>query len=164
MSSDRLYLTIKTSITQMSNVLQILHNPSPKLRIISDEVQLRELKLAKTLIKDMIFTLKKVDGMGLAAPQVGISKRIIVVKNGKKYVEMINPWLVPLGDTSSNMISFDEGCLSLPGIHCNIARWNYISVSYFNSKWDECDLELSGLPSVCVQHEIDHLNGVLMID
>jgi len=145
-------------------ILQIEKHPSKFLTTISDEVQLRDLKLAKTLIKDMIATLKNADGMGLAAPQIAVNKRIIIVKTGNKYVEMINPEYVPVGDDCGNTISSQEGCLSLPNVHCTVARWNHIRVNYLNSKWDERFLELSGIQSICVQHEIDHLNGVLMID
>jgi len=114
------------------------------------------------LIDAMIEKMYASDGIGLAAPQVGISKRLIVVDLGEDKAEaMINPrieWI------SEEIWETEEGCLSLPGVIAPVVRPLRIKVVYFNKKGEEVELECSEMLARCIQHEIDHLNGVLFID
>ena len=121
------------------------------------------------LIEDMFETMHNADGIGLAAPQIGISKRIFVVdgtsldneemKNFKKV--FINPKLV---NESGKSWGFDEGCLSIPGIREEVKRKSDIEVSYFDENWNERKEYFSGMQARVIQHEYDHIEGKLFID
>lgn len=122
------------------------------------EITKREL----TLIKDMAETMYEADGVGLAAPQVGILKRIFVIdlRDEEGLMVFINPEIL---ETSGTQID-DEGCLSIPGKSCEIERPNYVKVRAFNEKGEGFILEAEGLLARAVLHENDHLNGVLYVD
>lgn len=118
------------------------------------------------LIDDMIETMYAAPGIGLAAPQVGVSKRIIVIDVGVKEGEknsllvLINPEII----SSYGEIESEEGCLSLPGYITTVKRAESVIVSGLDREGKEIKVEGEGLLSRALQHEIDHLNGMLLID
>ena len=113
-----------------------------------------------TLIKDMFETMYEADGVGLAAPQVGILKRLFVVDIGDGPLVFINPEII---ETSGTQID-DEGCLSLPGRMEEVMRPNYVKARAINEKGEEFEIEAEGLLARAILHEYDHLNGTLFID
>lgn len=113
-----------------------------------------------TLINDMIETMYKADGVGLAAPQVGILKKIVVIDVGEGPIVLINPEIIKY---EGSQIDF-EGCLSVPGKQGKVDRPNKVTVKALNEKGEGFELEGEGLLARAFCHEIDHLNGVLFID
>jgi len=112
------------------------------------------------LIEGMSQIMYMYKGIGLAAPQVGIQKRIIIADIGEGLITFINPEIVDQNNYENN----EEGCLSLPEIQVNISRSLNISVQGIDSDGNDMKVECSGLLARVIQHEIDHLNGVLIID
>lgn len=114
------------------------------------------------LIKSMKETLQRNHGLGLAAPQVGVSKRIFIAldKDRDKIITAINPEILKSEDSEIDM----EGCLSFPEIYFSIQRAKKIVLKGYNEKGKEFIVEAEGLLARCFQHEIDHLNGKLIID
>ncbi|WP_315077157.1 peptide deformylase [uncultured Clostridium sp.] len=113
-----------------------------------------------TLIKDMLETMYDADGVGLAAPQVGILKRLFIVDIGDGPLVFINPEIL---DTNGNQVD-EEGCLSLPGKTEPVMRPNYVKARGLNEKWEEFEIEAEELLARAILHEYDHLNGTLFID
>ncbi len=116
-------------------------------------------KKLKILVKDMKDTLKKADGLGLAAPQIGILRRLVIVldDDGKTMLALINPEII---DTKGEQEA-TEGCLSVPGVFGKTHRPAEVTVRAFNEKGEEIILTRKGITAVCFCHEIDHLNGIL---
>lgn len=114
----------------------------------------------KELIEDMIDTMYEADGVGLAAPQIGVLKRIFVIDVGEGPVVCINPEIL---ETSGSQTD-DEGCLSLPGFYAPVKRPNYVKVKFQNENMQECIMEGEELFARAVLHENDHLNGILFKD
>ena len=108
-----------------------------------------------TLINDMLETLYEANGGGLAAPQVGILKRIVVIDVGEGPIVMINPTIL---ETSGSQTG-DEGCLSLPGKAGQVTRPNYVKARYFDEEMQEYEIEGEELLARCICHELDHLDG-----
>ena len=144
--------------------MQILTHPHHVLRQVSRNVPFVNSEILTT-IHEMFDTMYNAEGCGLAAPQVGILKRIFVMDVGKDYknglLAMINPEIIW---SSKEMISFTEGCLSVPEKISDVRRHEAIKVRYMNESGATKETKAEGLMSVCIQHEIDHLNGVLFID
>lgn len=120
----------------------------------------------KKLMKDMKETMLAADGLGLAAPQVGVSMRMFVLildyKGAEeRVIEMVNPMILEHSDEVSMA---EEGCLSLPGLYAKVERWNRVKVEFYDVAGVRQVLELYGLDAREVQHENDHLNGVLFVD
>jgi len=113
-----------------------------------------------TLIDDMAETMYAANGVGLAAPQVGVLKRIVVIDVGEGPVELINPVFI---EKNGSQIG-DEGCLSLPGESALVDRPSYAKVKALNKKGEEIIVEGNDLMARALCHEIDHLDGVLYID
>lgn len=113
-----------------------------------------------TLIEDMKETMYNADGVGLAAPQVGILKRLFVVDIGEGPLVFINPEIL---ETSGSQTD-EEGCLSLPGESREVMRPNYVRARALNEKWEEFEIEAEELLARAILHEYDHLNGTLFID
>ncbi len=148
-------------------MLKILTAPHPLLRQkaqpvehITDDIRL--------ILDKMIDLMYQTDGIGLAANQVGILKRMVVIDIGADCpykdlypLKMINPSLEAISD---NTIIYEEGCLSVPGEREKVKRSEMVSVSYTTPEGELKKIEVSGLLAVCIQHEIDHLNGVLFVD
>ena len=114
----------------------------------------------RTLLDDMAETMYYAEGCGLAAPQVGISKRIIVVDTGEGLWELVNPVLV----SGKGKQVKEEGCLSLPGYYAPVQRYKSVKVRGLNRFGDEIVIDAKDLAAVALQHEIDHLEGILFTD
>jgi len=113
------------------------------------------------LIKDMAETMYADSGVGLAAPQVGVSKRIIVIDGEEDgLIVLINPMLVK----SEGELVEEEGCLSIPGIYSQVKRSSQVTVKALNENGDPIEMTKEGLAARALQHEIDHLDGILFID
>lgn len=112
------------------------------------------------LLDDMVDTLYENNGLGLAAPQVGILKRIIVIDLGEELIELINPEILE----SKGECEDEEGCLSVPGIWGKVIRPQYVKIKGLNRNGEETIYEAEDLLSRAFCHEIDHLNGELFID
>ncbi|KKW37882.1 peptide deformylase [Candidatus Peribacteria bacterium RIFOXYC2_FULL_55_14] len=113
------------------------------------------------LIKDMQQTLQDAEGVGLAAPQVGKSLRLCIVMINGKHTPLINPEITW---RSKEMDTMEEGCLSLPGVWLPIARPASVTFTYLDEKGKQQERKVQGFESHVVQHEIDHLDGVLIVD
>lgn len=144
-------------------ILKILKEPNDTLRQIAKPVSLDELALPETqaLMDNMIQTMHTVNGVGIAAPQVGVSKRIIVALIDEKPRVFINPEIVSM---SFRKIDSEEGCLSVPGIFGIVKRARGVKVAALDRDGKRETVKTNGLSAVILQHEIDHLNGTLFID
>lgn len=109
----------------------------------------------RTLIDDMLETMYEHDGVGLAAPQVGVLKRIVVIDVGEGPVVMINPEII---ETSGEQTGA-EGCLSLPGKYGTVTRPNYVKAKFYDENMDEYEIEGEELLARAICHELDHLDG-----
>jgi peptide deformylase len=146
-------------------VLPILIAPHPTLKRRAEPVAEVDDEI-RQLAADMLETMYDAPGVGLAAPQVGVSKRVVVIdvtdEDEEPYpYKMINPELLW---TSEQPDTREEGCLSLPDIYAEVTRPAACKVAYLDEQGARRELEAEGLLAVCVQHEIDHLNGVLFVD
>ena len=146
-------------------IRSILTAPDPRLKAVSEPVAKVDAE-TRTLIDDMIETMYSADGIGLAAIQVGVPKRVLVMdldqkdgnKNPKAY---INPKILWASD---EMAVFEEGCLSVPEIWDEVERPAKIRAEYLDRDGKRQELEADGLLATCLQHEMDHLNGILFVD
>jgi peptide deformylase len=143
-------------------MLPILTNPNPILRQVAEPVETTEILSSEfqKLIDDMIETMIK-DGVGLAAPQVGVSRRLIIVKMKHGPEAFINPKIF---SASIRQTKGEEGCLSIPGVWGIVKRHVKVKVKAINRRGEKVLIKASGLEAVIFQHEIDHLNGILFID
>ena len=147
------------------NKLEIIIAPDPRLLKVSKPVSKIDLEI-KMLLDNMLDVMYKSNGIGLAAPQVGILKRLIVMdcsnKNDKnKPLKFINPVILELSEVISE---FEEGCLSLPTQFARVERPEMVVVKYEDEKGNSKKKKFYGIESTCLQHEIDHLNGKLFVD
>ena len=147
------------------SVKEIITVPDETLKKISDPVEKIGIN-EKKLIDDFFETMYVSNGIGLAAVQIGILKRILVVdvstKDEKNQpIVLINPVIKNLSDDTS---VYEEGCLSIPETFIEIERPKICEVEYIDEKGSKKNLECDGLLSTCIQHEIDHLDGKLIID
>jgi peptide deformylase len=146
-------------------LLPIITAPDPRLKIKALPVAAVDNKIRR-LMDDMLETMRQAIGVGLAAPQVGVAKRIIVLdvaREGEKPqpIMLANPeilWRSPELTTGS------EGCLSLPEHYAEVTRPEKIRLRYLDYQNEIREIEASGLLATCIQHEIDHLDGVLFVD
>lgn len=156
----------------MSN-LKILTDPNPTLREISTRVELVDAE-TKRQIADLLELLRTLPGYGLAAPQVGMLKRIVIIENPAVQDEdgkttnkplpltiLINPEMTKF---SSEKCSFEEGCFSVPLYRGDVIRPKKVRVTATNEKGEKIQINASGLLSRVLQHEIDHLDGILFTD
>ena len=131
----------------------------------------------KVLCKNMLFTMYQAPGIGLAAPQIGLSKRIFVIDvdysreeteedSGEYTLSDFNPrvFINPKIVSKEGEIVYQEGCLSLPGIFENVKRFENIKVEYQNTDGENLSIDADELLSICIQHENDHLDGIVFID
>ena len=141
----------------------VVKNPNDILRKTSEPIKDADLTLDETqaLIDDMIETMKKEDGVGLAAPQIGKHVRIIIAETGEGPEAFVNPKII---STSDRMMDSEEGCLSVPGVYGIVKRHKTVKVKAKDRHGQPVRLKASGLLSVIFQHEIDHLDGILFID
>ncbi|MTI10624.1 peptide deformylase [Curvivirga aplysinae] len=146
-------------------ILDILVAPHPVLKKVAapiDEVN----DEIRQLMDDMMETMYDAPGIGLAAPQVGVSKRVLVMdigdeETGPQPIKMANP---EIAWASDDMSSYNEGCLSFPEQYANVDRPSQVKIKYLDENNVAQELDADGLLATCVQHEIDHLDGVVFVD
>ena len=144
----------------------IIAAPDPRLKVQCTPVETVDAGIRK-LMDDMLETMYDAPGIGLAAPQVGVTRRVIVVDvstdddAGPGPLRMANPKLVEI---SEDKASYDEGCLSLPNQYGQVERPSHIKVRYLDENNETRELEADGLLATCIQHEMDHLDGILFVD
>lgn len=152
----------RLAYVQIMAKLKILQFPDPRLRTKATPVDVVDDKL-RALIDDMFETMYAASGIGLAATQVDVHKRLLVADvsadNDDPYV-LINPEILEKDGT----IVTDEGCLSVPGFYEEVERAEHIKVRFLERDGTEVKLEVTGLLAVCIQHEVDHLDGKLFVD
>ena len=137
---------------------RVLRQPAKRIAKVDAQI--------KATIKDMLQTMYSADGIGLAAPQVGIHKQLIVIdcdpqNPANPPLVLINPKIIKY---SSQVCDSEEGCLSIPGVYLPVTRPEEIEVSYKNEQGKPSKLKAHGLLSRAIQHEVDHLNGVMFVD
>ncbi len=144
-------------------VLDILEFPDPRLRTKAKPVT-EVTDATRTLIDDMFATMYAAPGIGLAATQVNVHQRLLVIDITEDHSEplvFINPEVTVLDPTLGE---YDEGCLSVPGFYETVERPQRISVTALDRNGESFTRELQGLLAICLQHEIDHLDGKLFVD
>ena len=144
-------------------ILNILEFPDPRLRKVAKPVTLFDDTLKK-LSEDMIETMYEAPGIGLAATQVNVHKRLIVIDVSEDHSEpmvFINPHITVLSDEQRE---WEEGCLSVPGFHEIVTRPQDVRVNALDIDGNAFEIEPDELLAVCIQHEIDHLDGKLFVD
>lgn len=146
-------------------ILHIITAPDPRLKQRSAPVAKVDAEIRR-LMDDMLETMHAAPGIGLAAPQVGVLKRVIVLEIDREETKvgplfMANPEIV---DASDDDAVYNEGCLSVPEHYADVTRPAEVTVRYLDRDGKRQDLKCEGLLSTCVQHEIDHLDGILFID
>lgn len=158
--------------------LEIRTYPDPVLTKVAEEVAPEEFNQdLKELCKNMLYTMYQAPGIGLAAPQIGISKRIFVIdvdyereetsEDSEEYsLANFNPrvFINPVIKDKNGETSYQEGCLSLPGIYEDVKRFEEIVVEYQNTDGEKREISAKDLLSICIQHENDHLDGIVFID
>ena len=148
-------MTIKTILTEPNKILRQI---SQLVEKVGDE--------ERELMRDMLETMYSANGIGLAAIQIGIPKRIIVMdlskeKNKKLPMYFVNPLIT---EKNNEKITYEEGCLSVPNQFAEIDRPNKCEIEYLDYDGNKQNLQAEGLLATCIQHEIDHLEGILFID
>jgi peptide deformylase len=146
-------------------ILPIITAPDPRLKKACKALEKVD-EDARRLMDDMLETMYNAPGIGLAAPQVGVLQRIIVVDIAREGEDpdphfMVNPELTWVSDHDVN---YEEGCLSLPEEYADVVRPAEINVSYLNRDGQKVEQEAENLLATCIQHEIDHLDGILFVD
>jgi len=144
-------------------IRDIVTNPSAFLRKKSAPVKKRYIKMheCQELIDDMIDTMVKSDGIGLAAPQIGKNLNILIALDDNNPMVFINPKLYR---HSWSRVEVEEGCLSIPGVWGKVKRHRAVSVMALDRKGKKIRMRAKGMLAVILQHEVDHLNGILFID
>lgn len=151
-------------------ILPIYVYGQPVLRKVAEDIT-SDYSNLKELVENMFQTMDNAEGVGLAAPQIGLTVRVVVIDldvYGEEEPELkgyrkafINPHIL---ETSGEEVAMDEGCLSLPGIHESVKRYNHIRVKYMDENFVEHEEEVEGFLARVMQHEFDHLEGKLFID
>ena len=144
-------------------IREILTVPDPRLKLVSKPVDAVDDAL-RALMDDMVETMYAADGIGLAAIQVGVDKRVIVMdlsdeRNDPRYY--VNPVITPL---TEDLKPYQEGCLSVPDIYDSVERPKKVKVEFLDYDGEKRELIAEDLFAVCIQHEMDHLEGVVFID
>ncbi len=140
-------------------VLDIMKAGHPVLKQVAEPVDFVNKKM-RTLIEDMAETMYKTDGVGLAAPQIGVSQRIIVLDDGNGLLELINPEITHKEGSQIGL----EGCLSVPGYYGDVERFDKITVKAIDKHNKKVTIKAEGFLARILQHEIDHLDGHLFIE
>ena len=146
-------------------VRDIIKLPDKRLRLVSEPIKRIDDGIRK-LVEDMFDTMYKAPGIGLAAIQIGVSKRVVILDLSKKEDDhkplvFINPEVIW---TSEEKSKYEEGCLSIPDYYEEVERPAKVKVKYLDLDGKTHETEVKGLLATCLQHEIDHINGVLFID
>ncbi len=142
--------------------LEILHYPDPRLRTKAAEVEKVDNEIRR-LVDDMFETMYAAPGIGLAATQVNVHKRVIVVDVSESRDQphvLINPEII----SRDGVEETEEGCLSVPGIYEKVQRAEQIRVRSLDRNGESVEIDAEGLLAVCIQHEMDHLEGKLFVD
>jgi len=144
------------------NNMQVVFVPDSKLRSTSRKVKKSEFgdKLEEHM-KNMLSKMYELNGAGLAGVQIGDMRRILVADAGSGPIILINPEFI---EKSENVISFQEGCLSLPGFQLDVERSETVKVKYNSTDGEAQEKEFHGVESVVVQHEMDHLDGITLLE
>ena len=143
-------------------ILDILKYPDKRLRTVAKKVEVVNTEI-KQQVKDMFETMYDAPGIGLAATQVNFHQRIIVIDISDECNEplcLINPKIIE----KNGEIEWEEGCLSVPNYYESVKRANEIKVSALNQLGELIEIDASEMLAVCIQHEIDHLKGILFVD
>jgi peptide deformylase len=144
-------------------VREIVLFPDPILKTVCQTVDLTDPEL-ETLVQDLVDTVAASPGVGVAAPQIGVAKRVIVVdvspKPGHGLIVLLNPEVV----SGTNPKTGREGCLSIPDFTANVRRYQEIVIRGLSASGQPVVLHSEGLEAVCLQHEVDHLDGILFLD
>ena len=142
---------------------KVLTSENKDLRLVSKEIQEDKINTPgiQVLISDLTETMKLENGIGIAAPQVGIQKRVIIIDIGKGAKPYINPTIV---SKSKKIIESEEGCLSVPGVFGMVDRSYTVTVEFKKDNGKPKKIKVKGLEAIVFQHEIDHLDGILFID
>jgi len=143
-------------------ILPILHYPDPRLRVKAEPVARVDAEVQR-LLDDMLETMYEAPGVGLAAPQVNVPRRLIVIdvsKDRNDPLFLVNPEILE----REGSIRLEEGCLSVPGIYEPVERAERIRFRALDREGRPYEREAQGLLAVCVQHEVDHLDGRLFVD
>ena len=147
-----------------AKLIPIVKIPNPVLRQIAKPVE-EITDGVRQLLDDMTATMYDAPGIGLAAPQINVSQRLVVIDCGKddlpELYKMVNPEIIALSEEHSVL---EEGCLSIPDQTAEVKRPTEVSIKYLDETGTTQTLTADGLLAACIQHEIDHLNGVLFID
>jgi peptide deformylase len=144
-------------------ILKLLHYPDDRLRTVAKPVAVVDERV-RQIVRDMSETMYQAPGIGLAATQANIHERIIVVDTTEDKNDLrvlINPEII---SQSKETKTLQEGCLSVPGIYDDVERPDQIRVRALNEHGQTIEFDADGLLSVCIQHEIDHLNGKVFVD
>ena len=146
-------------------LLPIITAPDPRLKLVASRVDAVDDGVRR-LMDDMLETMYEAPGVGLAAPQVGVLKRVIVAdvaRSGEAPQPMLmaNPEII---EASPERVMFEEGCLSLPEHFADVKRHERIRIRYLDRENEIREQDVEGFLATCVQHEIDHLDGVLFVD
>lgn len=144
-------------------ILPILEFPDPRLRTVAKPVTQVDDTI-RQLVRDMFDTMYDAPGIGLAASQVNVHQRIVVIdvsEDKSQPLVFINPEITVL---DGEVNEYDEGCLSVPGFYETVARPSHISVKALDAEGNAFEMQPQGLLAVCIQHELDHLNGKLFVD
>jgi peptide deformylase len=144
-------------------ILNILNYPDKRLNKVAKPVASVDARIQK-LVNDMAETMYDAPGVGLAATQVDVHERVIVIdisEQSNDLVVLINPEIVW---ASENLQTYEEGCLSVPGVYDEVERAAEIKVKALNAMGEPFEFDAEGLLAVCVQHEMDHLNGKVFVE
>ncbi len=146
-------------------ILPVIIAPDPRLKVTCPPVE-RVDDEVRRLMDDMLETMYRVPGVGLAAPQVGVRKRVIVVDATRKDedrapMKLADPELVWASD---ELGTYEEGCLSLPEHFAEVTRPDRVRVRYLDYEGEIREIEAEGVLATCIQHEMDHLDGILFVD
>ncbi|MBX2878307.1 MAG: peptide deformylase [Granulosicoccus sp.] len=142
--------------------LDIVEYPDNRLRLCSQEIQVFDDQLQK-LVNDLTDTLYATTGIGLSAPQVGVNQRVLIMdlsESKTQCLAFVNPTITH----KAGYAFVKESCLSLPGISASVIRAAEVTVTACNTEGEEIEHQLQGMAAICLQHEIDHLDGALFID
>jgi peptide deformylase len=143
-------------------LLEILHYPDPRLHQVAKPVQQIDDAI-RQLVEDMAQTMYEAPGVGLAATQVNVHKRVVVMdvsEDKNDLMVLINPEIV---SSAAEKLTYEEGCLSVPGVYDEVERPATVKVRALNLNGETFEFDAEGLLAVCVQHEIDHLNGKVFV-
>ena len=138
--------------------MQLIKHPDPVLKQKAENWDFENHVNAAAIEREMLEIMKSSNGIGLAGNQVGLLRRVFVMRlaNGQE-IGCFNPWIM-LGD--NNLVIGEEGCLSFPNLWLKVPRHNKITAAYLDNTGKQCIIELEGIDSRCFQHELDHLDGV----